>query len=85
MRLSFHDHVRKTAIICKCLCTVMNRNTRGTTNKLGAPTVGLMSWDCEVGHDDECNEIGRPGYSLMPACARCLQNPNRNDLDQHAQ
>lgn len=51
----------------------------------GAPTVGLMSWDCEVGHDDECNEIGCPGYSLMPACARCLQNPNRNDLDQHAQ
>ena len=47
----------------------------------GAPTVGLISWDCEAGHDEECDEIGCPGYSLMPVCARCLENPNRNDLD----
>jgi hypothetical protein len=46
----------------------------------GAPVVGLISWDCEGGHDDECDEIGCPGYSLMPACARCLENPNLNDL-----
>ena len=47
----------------------------------GAPSLGLISWDCEAGHDDERDEIGCPGYSLMPACARCLENPNRNDLD----
>jgi hypothetical protein len=46
----------------------------------GATAVGLISWDCEGGHDDECDQIGCPGYSLMPACARCLENPNVNDL-----
>jgi hypothetical protein len=48
----------------------------------GVTAVGLNSWDCEAGHDEECDEIGCPGYSLMPACARCLENPNRNDLAQ---
>ena len=48
----------------------------------GITAVGLISWDCEGGHDEECDQIGCPGYSLMPACARCLENPNRNDLDQ---
>jgi len=48
----------------------------------GAPAVGLISWDCEGGHDEECDQIGCPGYELMPACARCLENPNRNDFDQ---
>lgn len=47
----------------------------------GAPVTGLISWDCEGGHDEECDQIGCPGYSLMPACARCLENPNRNDID----
>jgi hypothetical protein len=48
----------------------------------GVPVTGLISWDCEGGHDEGCDQIGCPGYSLMPACARCLENPNRNDLDQ---
>ena len=48
----------------------------------GAPAIGLISWDCEAGHDEECDQIGCPGYSLMPACARCLENPNVNDLKQ---
>jgi hypothetical protein len=47
----------------------------------GAPAVGLISWDCEGGHDEECDQIGCPGYELMPACARCLENPNDNDVD----
>lgn len=46
----------------------------------GAPTTGLISWDCELGHDEECDQIGCPGYELMPACARCLENPNDNDV-----
>ena len=48
----------------------------------GAPAVGLISWDCESNHDDECHEIACPGYDLLPACAICLQNPNLNDLKQ---
>jgi hypothetical protein len=47
----------------------------------GASAVGLIYWDCEGGHDDECDQIGCPGYELIPACARCLQNPNDNDVD----
>lgn len=39
----------------------------------GAPAAGLISWDCELGHDEECDQIGCPGYELMPACARCLR------------
>jgi hypothetical protein len=46
----------------------------------GAPATGLISWDCELGHDEECDQIGCPGYELMPACARCLENPNDNDV-----
>jgi hypothetical protein len=46
----------------------------------GAPAVGLISWDCESDHDEECDEISCPGYDLVPACAGCLQNPNDNDL-----
>jgi hypothetical protein len=46
----------------------------------GAPAVGLISWDCESDHDEECEEIGCPGYDLVPACATCLKNPNDNDL-----
>ena len=62
----------------------LDRKERGVdrSRTCGAPTVGVISWDCEAGHDDECDEIGCPGYSLVPACARCLENPNRNDLDQ---
>jgi hypothetical protein len=48
----------------------------------GAPATGLISWDCELGHDEECDQIGCPGYELMPACARCLENPNNNDVDR---
>src|ERR1700739_329428 len=33
----------------------------------GVTAVGLISWDCEGGHDEECDQIGCPGYSLMPA------------------
>jgi hypothetical protein len=47
----------------------------------GAPVSGLISWDCESGHDEECDQIGCPGYELMPACAKCLANPNDNDLN----
>lgn len=47
----------------------------------GTPASGLISWDCESGHDEECDQIGCPGYELMPACARCLENPNDNDVD----
>jgi len=46
----------------------------------GAPAVGLISWDCESGHDEECDQIGCPGYELMPAYARCVENPNDNDI-----
>jgi hypothetical protein len=46
----------------------------------GAPAVGLISWDCEGGHDDECDQIGCPGYELVPACARCVEYPNDNDV-----
>jgi hypothetical protein len=47
----------------------------------GVPAVGLISWDCEGGHDEECDQIGCPGYELMPACAECLENPNHNDVN----
>jgi len=47
----------------------------------GAPAVGLICWDCEGGHDQECDQIGCPGYELMPACARCFENPNHNEFD----
>lgn len=46
----------------------------------GASAVGFISWDCESDHDEECAEIGCPGYDLVPACARCLENPDDNDL-----
>ncbi len=61
-----------------------DRKERGVDRSriCGAPTVGLISWDCETGHDEECDQIGCPGYDLMPACPRCLENPNRDDLDQ---
>lgn len=49
----------------------------------GAPAVGLISWDCGGVHDEECDQIGCPGFDLMPACARCLENPDNNDLDNH--
>ena len=47
----------------------------------GAPAVGLISWDCEGVHDEECDQIGCSGFDLIPACARCLENPDDNDLD----
>jgi len=47
----------------------------------GLPAVGLISWDCEGGHDEECDQISCPGYELIPACARCLENPKDNDLN----
>lgn len=51
----------------------------------GAPAVGLISWDCESNHDEECDEIACPGYDLLPACATCVQDPNLNDLKQRDQ
>ena len=63
----------------------LDRKERGVDRSRtcgGAPAVGLISWDCEGGHDDECDQISCPGYELMPACARCLENPNDNDLKQ---
>ena len=47
----------------------------------GAPTVGLISWDCECGHDEEGDQIACPGYDLIPACAKCLENPDDNDIN----
>jgi hypothetical protein len=59
-----------------------NKGAVDRSGNCGAPTAGLICWDCEGGHDYECDEIGCPGYELKPACARCLENPNRNDLNQ---
>src|SRR5579864_5973428 len=62
----------------------LDRKERGVECRRtsGAPIFGLISWDHEGGHDDECDQIGCPSYELMPACAKCLQDPNVNHLKQ---
>jgi hypothetical protein len=73
------------AMTCECWLndSAFDRKERqvNRSGTCGAPAVGLIVRDCEGDHDDECDEIGCPGYELMPACRKCLNDPNNNDVD----